>query len=300
MTFVCRLAFTISHALFSDRNEISISVGNHIVLIRSSNEIPLKESYKLAAISRDHRTVDDATKFGMHLKQYLLLAAIEGQFGVDVGKERSRGGPGPGLRDWFKTTHGVEVRGDVHGIQVYPDDDSTLILGGSARPSLVVSVERFLELFGHATLRSAVLPPRIRTAAELLSAAYFGESSFACLFLAIAAVEAVAPSGTWSSDQIAVIESAIDAIVEFDAQDTDKEDLIKYLQSRLRGPLSIRQACRLVISNSLGVTVAKEFDDLYDLRSRLIHGNTASDAWDLWQPAFRARALASDLLLRLV
>lgn len=299
MAFVCRLSFMISHAIFSDQNEVTIDIGQHSIKLRSPNDIPLKESYDLVAISRGHMTAEDAIEFGTSLKQYLLLAAIEGQFGVDVGKERSRGGPCPGLRNWFKSTHGVEVRADVHGIQVYLDDDSTLFLRGSARPTVAVSVERFLQLFEHAARHSSLLPARLRIAAELLSASYFGESSFACLFLAIAAVEAAAPPGTLSSGQIAIIESAIAAIAKFDALDPDKEDLSNHLQLRLSRPLSIRQACRSVISSCLDVATAKEFDHLYGLRSRLIHGDAVSDAWELWSPALRARSLASSLLLKL-
>ena len=199
-TFACRLTFFISHPLCTDRGALTLSFRGQLLTLRPSTDGRLQDARELVAISRGHPTETSARELGLALKDAFLASAIEARIGVDVGMDRPRGGPGKYLADLALGERGVVLMHDVHGLSVYPDDGKHVVFGASATIPRNISAERFAEVFNMVDKRRTTLDKKTRIAAELLGASFFGQSSYATLFLSIAAVEAVSSRGTRSSE----------------------------------------------------------------------------------------------------
>ena len=183
---------------------------------------------------------------------------MEARIGIDVGKDRVRGGPGKLLADMFLAEHGIVLLPDIHGVAVYPDDGKHQIAGGSAAGQRALGEERFVELLSKYDSTSEPLPRAIRVAAELLSASYFGKSSYATLILSIAAVEAATPTSKRSSEYLRLLKLAMNAVADDDSGSEDKEVLARELEGLGRQRDGIRKSCFNLVRDTLDRETAVE------------------------------------------
>jgi hypothetical protein len=91
--YVSRLSFLVSHSIHAQESKLDFVFQGLPVSILSSDDRPLMDAHKLAAISRGHETEAAARQFGEAMKVALLAAGVEARLGVDVGKELPAGGP---------------------------------------------------------------------------------------------------------------------------------------------------------------------------------------------------------------
>lgn len=254
---------------------------------------------EIVAYAGGFETEADATCFGTRLLQRLLLVAAQGRFGIDLGNGRSMGGPSPGLRAQWEQMSGERILCAVHGISVYPEDKPTRFASGTAQGQNILSLTRLTELI-ETTPYKAKLSNRHRTAAELLGASYFGGSPFATLWLATAAVEAAAEPAPWSEIGISLIENAINSVAVADDTSAEKDELLHQLIRLKQNRKTVRSACLALVGETLGNEKRNEFDEIYKIRSRIIHGNKFVHPTDIRAPSSKAQLLAADLICRLV
>jgi hypothetical protein len=298
-TFACRLAFEISHPVETGKGVIRLTFRHRPFSLQPPYGGPLKGAHQLVAIARDFPTEGDARSYGAALKDGLLALAIEARLGVDVGKDRPRGGPGKVLVDLALADCGLVLIPDIHGVSVYPDDGRHQVVGGSATAHRAVGEDRFVELLANADRFSQPLPHKIRIAAELLSASYIGESSYATLILSVAAVEAATSTSKRSPAYINLLKRAIEGVGEDTVNRNEKNALIHDLK-RLACE-SISKSCFSLICNKLDHETAVEFQVIYSkARSAFVHGRVSFDRWEVWDPALRAQMIASRLLAVLI
>lgn len=281
-------------------NQLELFFREYLVTIKPPIDGPLQEAHELVAISRGHPTAAAARDFGTTLKDRLLALSVEARIGIDVGKDRIRGGPGKYFSDLVLAEHDIVLLPDIHGLSVYPEDNRHQILRSRATPARIVGVDRFTDILNRMSERQRALPARIQVGAELLSASYFGQSSYATLFLSIAAVESVAVRVARSPENIRLLDIAIAAARGAEG-DNEIDSVAQELSALRLGKESIRQSYQRIIGTTLGTAKAKEFRIIYDeTRSRIIHGGASFDAWEVWQPAQQAQMIAAELLAKLV
>jgi hypothetical protein len=142
-----------------------------------------------------------------------------------------------------------------------------------------------------ANVRALTEPQRI--AAELLNDSLFEVSNDACFLLRIAAVEALCPQAPASGTYISLAEDLRNAI----PREVPKEDreAMERLLERDTTRQSVRNAYMSKLRRLLNPQKAKEFDDLYNLRSKFLHEGIGRAK--LLEPANAAWDLAQELLL---
>ena len=182
---------------------------------------------------------------------------------------------------------GVEfyLRIGPNGIHVYPAGQMEV------RPGLPLPIALTKNDL-KATLDAAVgtatsLTENQRVAGELLNDSLFNMTPEASFLLRVSAIEALCPQG----GQTEAFKTTVKGLIASIPQETSSEDRdqIERALKMLAARQSVRSACRSKIKQLLGADKAKQFETIYDQRSKFLHngegrgtlGGLANDALEL-------------------
>jgi hypothetical protein len=234
----------------------------HIVLNGASDPaghwvIFMSEGYAFEAEARDA---------GETFLRALLLAAALDSSGVDPGSGRSKLAFGHAVHQQVREETGTELRADVHGLMVYPDGQVT-IWGLHSRATSFCTLLAFSDQLNRA-LRTAVPTERQANAIALLNDSFFVANVEGSFVLRISAVEALC-----GKDFVPGTPQLVEKLeMQLSVLDGDPEAKAHVLKSlgfaRQMGP---RGAYMAHFRRHLGEAAAREFDQLYGLRSKLVH-----------------------------
>jgi hypothetical protein len=82
--------------------------------------------------ARGFASEDEARDFGRKLRAALELSAAAARVGVDTGRDLATSAPGRTVRDEVLQRTGSDVRPNIHGLDVFPNDPNTRIFTMSA------------------------------------------------------------------------------------------------------------------------------------------------------------------------
>jgi hypothetical protein len=151
------------------------------------------------------------------------------------------------------------------------------------------------EMLGATVESAAPLTTNQRVAAELLNDSFFNMSPEASFLLRVSAVEALCPQ----ADQTDAFRTIVDSVLTStsilkDAPSSD-QDQIEQALKRLAKRQSVRSAYMSKIKQLIGDDKAKQFETIYEQRSKFLHDGAGRGA--LGAPSDAALELGLELLL---
>jgi hypothetical protein len=188
---------------------------------------------------------------------------------------------------------GVEfyLRGAANPIYAY-SGQMEITDPGLPLPTILTNDE-LKEMMGAAVESAASLTANQRVAAELLNGSFFEMPPEASFLLRVSAVEALCPQADQTKAFRAIVDGVLTSIPT-DAPPSDRDQIEQALK-RLAKRQSITSAYKSKIKQLIGDDKAKEFEDLYGLRSSFLHDG--SGRGKLGGAANAALEIGLDLLL---
>ena len=137
----------------SERQLEFLVLSSRVVALNDARERSISESDRLIFSSGEFGAESEALEFGDKLKTAVLATAVRHRIGVDVGKDKSRGGATRYLKEKVREKCGVQLLNDIHGVMVYPDQPPARIMSVSPgrvytplqAADFVQDIVRFLE-----------------------------------------------------------------------------------------------------------------------------------------------------------
>jgi hypothetical protein len=241
---------------------------------------------------------DDAKAEAKKLADMLLLLGVKAGYGVDLAQGKMDFSEELKANHFKK--HSEHLVPDNGGLTVYDEPAFFMRVGGHVTVSDdAVTFENYL---GQVCTLKFPLTERQRIAAELINDTYFEPSPNAQFVLSITAVEALCPEKIPSpffqsivGVVISLIRSATRLVSLFRLEDKGAD--LDELRSKLEGLQkrgSVRQGYMTKLRTLFNNKRAKEFDKLYDRRSKFVHDGRGRGSFI--EDAPRAREIATELL----
>jgi hypothetical protein len=284
-TFRLRFNFSKTFRLNSEAEELpllSTAAGEQIKVKSGLPAVPLKEAERVAVIGGPYQTESDARIAGVRAKNAVLLWALEQRVGIDFGDGMPLGlATDEGLRA-LASEHGVPVRNDVHGVDVYPAGGKTKFVHVSVDAVAGKHVPRFIEAFQRDFMTAAVIGQRLVVAAELYFGSWFDvvpRARFVTLMTAIEAMLDPAPRGKAVQT---LVSELIRATRQSSIPQQTKDSIcgaLQWLKSESIGQAGRRLASTLLPDDTFaGLSAGSFFRHAYDIRSKIVHNGYANPA----------------------
>jgi hypothetical protein len=272
----------------------------HSGLAQSVEIVPIKPVFGSNYIDlRSHGYSEAEAKANAErLADRLLLVGAKAGYGVDLTQGHVA------FSDELKTTHflkhGENLIPDNGGVTIY--EEPAFFMRFAAQGTVSEDVVSFDNHLGQIGSLNLPMTERQRIAAELINDTYFEPSLNAVFVLSITAVEALCPEKIPSaffqsavSVLVALLKAAhrLAALFQLESRCADLDDLISKLNGlQKRG--SVRQGYMTKLRALFDRKRAKEFDNLYNLRSSFVHNGLGRGKFVGDGP--RARQIATELL----
>jgi len=267
-----RLRCRVMTLLNTEEVELTFEADSRTVKLVSEQEgQALREASWLVFDARGFPTEEAAITFGNKLKFATAFASLCCRLGVDVGHDLPTSGPGKILVDLMRRDQGIELRANVHGLDVFPDRESTRFLRASGTGTVLMAVQPFLGQIGDAVKQLPKELPRTWDAVLLLNAALINPEPLAKLVLAISAVEMLGQSETYSQAQHQLItrlmqKAEADQVVPLNERKEVAEAVRRVYK------ISLRQGVFRILDALALSHMRRAWDDIYRKRSAIFHG----------------------------
>ena len=271
--FRIRLRFRIGKPLDAGEAERSFCVGPRTVrLVSGTNGQLLKEAKWLVFEVRGFRSEQEARMFGDRLKIATVFSSIFCRLGVDLGNDLPNLYLGRIVVEQHLRSSGLELRNDVHGLDVFPDRGNIRINQGGFTISQLAPTDPFLNRIGVVMPRLPEKLPKTHDAIMLLNAGLIDQEPLARMVLAISAVEMLGQSHSWHPDQRILLERlASEAEADPDLPENQRREVAEAIR-RNTYRIRLRQGV-LRLLDALALSDLKPaWDDLYQKRSGIFHG----------------------------
>jgi hypothetical protein len=282
-TYTFRLRFTVSHApaLLHDGESLELALsglpGPCILvpfyggLVRDAKEFVLKAS--------GFPTEEHAREAGERTRAALRITFTDLRVGLSVGDRPSTLSFGKVVHDQASES-GYELRGDAHGLLVYPDEPPVCFM--SMQGSLVVTspLDTFTEQFAKTFEKNPSSTDAVTLGLELYGLSYFETSARARFVTLISAIESSAKRVTRTSEAKDFVDDLISQTRASQLSETDKHQLAAAL-GNLKTE-SISSACRRFVEENGEPGDADTWAQCYQLRHSMLHsGSTPVELRDL-------------------
>lgn len=290
LTWRMRLRVRLGSTLNTDSNKIKAEFcGRRIVITSRKIGESLNQAYWIVISANRFTTAESAAKFGLDLQAALSVITAMRGLPVDVGfGNLATSSFSNAVKDAVAKT-GAWLIDDVHGVDIYPDTNSTVTM--SVGGTLTTSFEPMWitgPLGGQGKL-IAQLDIKAREACLLINAALMAPHPVAKVTLAVAAVELLAASERWNTNQKQWITGLREHLEVSAGLSEEERNELRQAIDGLNHFGAMSRTKRLLTALELDVLLER-WDDLYRQRSRLFHG--AKIAQDTQIQAMGGEALA--------
>lgn len=125
---------------FRVRSKLNIAAAEHrlhvggreVVLSSRFKDVLIKESEWLVMSARGFASETDARAFACRLRLATEVSSVAARLGLDAGLNLPTSEFSLAVKAELRDQFGAELRGDVHGIDVFPDEPNVRII--SVRP----------------------------------------------------------------------------------------------------------------------------------------------------------------------
>jgi hypothetical protein len=268
-----RLRFHVFSKLNTDAKELKAEFcGRRIVFTSRTKGEPLNQAEWIVIVARRFKNAEAAARFGLDLQSAISAISAVRNIPIDVGFDNVATTTfGDVVKDAVAKT-GAWLIDDVHGVDVYPDTQTAIVMAFGATLTTSFDPTRITDALKADGRRLTRLDDKGREAALLINAAFMAPHPVAMITLAVAAVELLAAGERWNTSQK-------QWIIGLQAHLEDSEGLSKEERGELRQAIdglnhfgALSRTRRLL--KTLGLDdMLERWDLLYRKRSRLFHGD---------------------------
>jgi hypothetical protein len=301
MTWRARLRFRLQKKLNIDANVHRLQVADHeVVLTPPTPDMKIGDSSWLVMNTRGFASEDEARTFGNKLKAVLEVSAVAARIGVDTGRDLPSSALGRTVRDEVLQQTGSDIRPNVHGLDVFPDDPSTRILTLSATGIVRAGPDPFLTDLDNLHRTAALPSQRIADVILLLNYALIQPESVAQIVFAVSAVESLGQDETWTADQKVLLNDLANSAEQSAAGTVDERQEVADAIRKSIYRLTLRQGVFRLLDRLGLAHLKRSWDSLYAERSSLVHGLAPKPGADYGDLAYRTVTLCGQILLEAV
>lgn len=292
-----RFRFRVLKPLTIEQSKHQFAIGPHAAELSSRDEtVPISKSEWLIINVRGLASLEEATELARRLKIATEISSVASREGIDTGTDLPTSGIGAGIKKEMLDEHGVDVRNNIHGLDIFPDLDNVRFINFAGKASITKAPDPFLSDIGRFVEDSSTLSPPLANVVLLLNFALMRTEPVAQIVFAVSAVEMLGQNLEWSASQKRLLadlavkahESAIGSVEE-------REEVAAAIRSSLHR-LSLRQGVMRLL-DTLGLPLRTQWDQLYAERSKLVHGAEPQAGADYSSLAFRTVSLCGRILL---
>ena len=297
-TFRARLRVRLGKPLGIEENRREVVVGDmNVRLMGYDADQPISKSQWLILGVYDQPTAEAAWLAGRRLAKALSLAAIEDHVGVDLGDDRPTSMFSAEIANVLKSTFGVALHPNVHGVAVYPEDEIAISVNVNASATVIANGDKFVQSLDQATREVDGLDERARVSLELLNAAMMATDSVARIILGLSAVEFLGQDAKWSAHQLRLLTRFEAEARSFTDGDSAENDEVADAIRRSMYRVSLRQGVMRTLARIGLADEKKTWDRLYGLRSELVHGTTRRPVAEIVDLATQTMSLCRKIVL---
>jgi hypothetical protein len=300
-TYRARLRFRLQKKLKIDSNKHRLTVARHEVVLNPPTPVQrISDSEWLIMNARGFVSEDEAREFGTQLKAALEVSAIAARVGVDAGRDLATSSLGRSVREEILTKTGSDIRPNVHGLDVFPDNPDTRIFTMTGMGTVLACPDPFLsDLDG--LHKSALTPSQpVADVILLLNYALMRPEPVAQIVFAVSAVESLGQDESWTDDQKELLkELAAAATRSSTGTDVERQEVVDAIRKSLHR-LTLRQGVFRLLDRLGLPDLKKPWDQLYAERSTLVHGLAPQPGADYTTLAHLTVSLCGQILLRAV
>ncbi|MBP6010601.1 MAG: hypothetical protein KBA31_00090 [Alphaproteobacteria bacterium] len=217
---------------------------------------------------RNYQTESAAHDAGRRLLDALLIGGALGKLGIDVGTSKATLSFSQMIHDAVRRDTGRELRADLWGLMVY-EKDMVQIVRMQAEGFASTSAQSFASHLEKWRDARSTMTDRQRTCASLLNDSFYVAQADAQFILRISAVEALCDQRDVGEEYAQTIDALLAHLDGMRVDATSRESARRVL-ARARKD-SLRQAYTRKLRQFLDADSVKEFEALYDLRSKYVH-----------------------------
>ena len=279
-SFRIRVNRSPSYTINEDESELVIpsSDENISILLRSRNELAIKDSDQFLLEGSGYKSAEEANIGGTKYQTALMVALAHVRVGVDFGQRAAKG---------FFTKNGLklveEQRGqrflnNTHGLMVYQSEPKPLFIESNGQVRLGTNRDSFIEAFTKSVKKQPIIQNRELIAFTFFNASFFQPTIDTRFLLLVMAIEALIEPIERSNNAIAHIDSLIEKTKSSKLEKKEKNSIIDNL--RWLKQKSINQSGKHLVTSRLApekkyneMSPEIFFSKCYKLRSNLVHGN---------------------------
>jgi hypothetical protein len=300
-TFRARFRFRVQKKLNIKEHEHRFKVGGRdVVLSPPLPDIPISESEWLVMNARGFDLENAASTFAEKLKAASEISSVATRLGIDSGINLATAGLGQAVRTHIQEQTGLEIRDNVHGVDVFPDDPNVRILNITATGSVLAEPDPFLSDLNRLLHVADGTSKKTRETVLLLNYALMRPEPIAQIVFAFSAVEMLGQQEEWSSAQKCLLDKLATDAENAAIGTVDERREVSAAIKRSTQKLGLRQGVlRLLTSLDLS-HLKKKWDELYGQRSTLVHGLAPQPGADYSQLATETVSLCGQVLLKVI
>ena len=283
MAFDFRLRFHLQDTVhinsdLLELNLVELSDGSRIKL-KGGIDDPIKNRHRLAVIGGPYVSENVALDAAFRARTALLLWATKQKLGIDLGSDyRAAYIFEPGLK-MLEAQHGIPVRNDIHGIDVYGSTGEMRFALPDAKLNLGKSLDTFVADFRQVHSTEIKYSDRLKVACELYCSVFFDPSFQSRFITLVTAIEALLEPASRSVEAIRLVNTFAQTIKASGLSDLEKQQIIsslKWLDKDSIGQTGRKLAQRLLPNSRYADTESGAFfKHCYDTRSSIVHSGKA-------------------------
>lgn len=292
-----RLRFRVVKMLRTSEAEITFEVAGHAVRLTSTQKDgPLDKATWLVMHARGFKSKKAADAFAEQLKLSLQISAASRSMGVDCGADNATASLGKKIRQQIYEQSGIDVRPNIHGIDVFEDVGNVGFANIEATASILVEPTPILDGINAFFPSVAKMSQRGKDILLLLNWSLMNQEPVARILFAVSAVEMLGQGEKWSDAQKkAIARLKESALKDKDVTPSEANEVAEAVD-RMHKVGLIQGVVRLLKSLGLG-HLEKAWKTLYKERSTLVHGLAPQPGADYSDLARRTILLCGHILL---
>jgi hypothetical protein len=220
------------------------------------------------------------------------------RLGVDIGNDKPTGSVANFVVEAIREEFHVEIRPNIHGVDVYSDASPVLVLNINANALVSTKPEPFLSGTWRFFNEEWPVTPRLQQAVMLLNAALINPEPLAQVVLAISAVEMMGKDEEWSPAQKQLLKQLADAAQTSELTTAPEGVEVAAAIQRGMHRVGLRQGVLRVLTRIGMQELKREWDDVYGRRSTIVHALDSVDRHELAELAQRAMTLCGRIIFK--
>jgi hypothetical protein len=266
----CTLSSGAKDAVLFREGQVTVS------LCSATPEKSINDAERWALIGSGFDSEKKARSAGERFQDALMLSLVGLRVGVDFGERTPQGFyTEAGLAD-LERRLGQRVLNDLHGLMTFNSTPQPKFSSLTAIATRGVPIDSFHEVFRNVVSHDVKLERKERIAISLFNSSFFNPNADGRFLSLVMTIEVLIAPQPKSQGAIEFVQQFIDTINSSTVASAEKNSLagsLKWLKQE-----SIQQAGKNLVTARLGQRAyrgkpaKKFFTDVYNLRSRLVHG----------------------------